>query len=223
GQKLKEDQIKSSLIEKEILLKEIHHRIKNNLQIVSSLLSLQAGYLSDNKLQEVFNESRNRIKALALIHEYLYRSKELTKIDFAHYVNDLVHYLFLSYRVDTNKYKLEMTLEDIDFDIDTSINLGIIINELTSNSIKHAFNFKNNGQNIIRIVLVEKDDKVNLNISDNGMGLDDKINFYNSDSLGFQLVQTLVDQLEGNLDIKNNNGLEYRIVFNYLSTKNPAY
>ena len=222
-QKLKEEQIKSSLKEKEILLKEIHHRVKNNLQIVSSLLSLQAGYLSDNKLQEIFNESRNRIKALALIHEYLYKSKEITKIDFAHYINNLVQNLFLSYRIDKNKYELIISFDDIDFDIDTSINLGIIINELISNSIKHAFNFKNNSKKIIRIVLEEENNKVSMIISDNGIGLDDKINFNNSNSLGFQLVKTLVDQLEGTLNIKNHNGLEFRIVFNYLSTKNTVY
>ena len=222
-QKLKEEQIKSSLIEKDILLKEIHHRVKNNMQIVSSLLSLQAGFLNDNKLKEVFNESRNRIKALALIHEYLYKSKELKKIDFANYINDLVQNLFLSYRVNLNKLKLMMSLDDIDFDIDTSINLGIIINELVSNSIKHAFNSETNSENLIKIVLKEENNIIKMIISDNGKGFDYKRNFNEPDSLGLQLVRTLVDQLEGFLNIKSDNGLEYQIIFNYQPIKNSTY
>ena len=222
AQKLKEKQIKASLLEKEILLKEIHHRVKNNMQIVSSLLSLQAGYLDDDKLQDVFNESRNRIKVLALIHEYLYKSKELTKIDFTNYINDLVNNLFLTYRVDPNKYRLIMAFDNIDFDIDTSINLGIIINELITNSIKHAFNLKNNSENIIKIVLKREDNNINITFSDNGTGLDDKLNLKNPDSLGLQLVQTLVAQLEGTSDIKCHNGLEYKINFNY-TNKSPTY
>lgn len=222
-QKLKEEQIKSSLFEKEILLKEIHHRVKNNMQIVSSLLSLQAGFLKDDKSQEIFNESRNRIKALALIHEHLYRSKELTKIDFTNYINDLIHNLFISYRVDLNEYRFIMAFDDIDFDIDTSINLGIIINEVITNSIKHSFKLKNNSLNIIRIKLKKEINNINITISDNGIGLNDKINLENSDSLGLQLIQTLVAQLEGSLDIKIHNGLEYKIIFKYSPIKNPGH
>ena len=210
-QKSKEEQIKSSLVEKEILLKEIHHRVKNNMQIVSSLLSLQAGYLNDDKLQEVFNESRNRIKALALIHEYLYRSKELTKIDFSNYINDLINNLFLTYMVNPNNYELIMAVDDIDFDIDTSVNMGIIINELVTNAIKNAFNYKANFKNLIKIILKEQNGKINITISGNDTGL----NFTNSDTLGLQLVKTLVAQLEGTLDIKRQNGFEIRINFNY--------
>lgn len=220
-QKLKEEQIKSSLLEKEILLKEIHHRVKNNMQIVSSLLSLQAGYLNDDKLREVFNDIRNRIKALALIHEYLYKSKELTKINFPNYIKDLINNLFLSYRVDLNNYKLMMAFDDIDFDIDTSINLGIITNELVTNSIKHAFNSGKNSENIIKIILKEKNNNINIIISDNGIGLNNKINFKNS--LGLQLVETLVAQLEGTLDIKGGNGLMYKINFNYHSNRKHTH
>lgn len=214
-QKSKEKLIKASLAEKEILLKEIHHRVKNNMQIVSSLLSLQAGYLNDNKLQEVFNESRNRIKALALIHEYLYKSKELTKINFANYINDLVNNLFMTYSLDLKKFKFLLVFDDIDFDIDTSINLGIIINELVSNSIKHAFYLERNSENIISIILKEDNNNIHITIFDNGVGIEDKKNFKDSDSLGLQLVHTLVNQLEGSLDIKRNNGLVIEIHFNY--------
>ena len=223
GQKLKEEQIRSSLVEKELLLKEIHHRVKNNMQIVSSLLSLQAGFLNNEKLQEVFNESRNRIKVLALVHEYLYKSKELTKINFADYINDLVNNLFIAYRVDLGRHKLIMAFENIDFDIDTSINLGIIINELVTNSIKHAFSSRNNSENIVRIILKKESDNIDLTISDNGIGIDDKINLTNSDSLGLQLVKTLVAQLEGTINIKSHNGVEYRINFNYISNPKSAY
>ena len=223
GQKLKEEQIRSSLVEKELLLKEIHHRVKNNMQIVSSLLSLQAGFLNNEKLQEVFNESRNRIKVLALVHEYLYKSKELTKINFADYINDLVNNLFIAYRVDLGRHKLIMAFDNIDFDIDTSINLGIIINELVTNSIKHAFSSRNNSENIVRIILKKESDNIDLTISDNGIGIDDKINLTNSDSLGLQLVKTLVAQLEGTINIKSHNGVEYRINFNYISNPKSAY
>ena len=223
GQKLKEEQIRSSLVEKELLLKEIHHRVKNNMQIVSSLLSLQAGFLNNEKLQEVFTESRNRIKVLALVHEYLYKSKELTKINFADYINDLVNNLFIAYRVDLSRYKLIMAFENIDFDIDTSINLGIIINELVTNSIKHAFSSRNNSENLVRIILKKESDNIDLTISDNGIGIDDKINLTNSDSLGLQLVKTLVAQLEGTINIKSHNGVEYRINFNYISNPKSAY
>ncbi len=223
GQKLKEEQIRASLAEKEILLKEIHHRVKNNMQIVSSLLSLQAGYINDKKMQEVFNESRNRIKALALIHEYLYKSKKLTKINFKNYINDLVNNLFSTYRLDLRNFKFIIAFDDIDFDIDTSINLGIIINELASNSIKHAFNLERNSKNLISIKLKEENNQIYITISDNGMGINDKINFKNPDSLGLQLVQTLVDQLEGTLEIKRRNGLEIGIQFNYHLTSNPLH
>ena len=223
GQKLKEEQIRSSLVEKELLLKEIHHRVKNNMQIVSSLLSLQAGFLNNEKLQEVFTESRNRIKVLALVHEYLYKSKELTKINFADYINDLVNNLFIAYRVDLGRHKLIMAFDNIDFDIDTSINLGIIINELVTNSIKHAFSSRNNSENIVRIILKKENDNIDLTISDNGIGIDDKINLTNSDSLGLQLVKTLVAQLEGTINIKGHNGVEYRINFNYISNPKSAY
>jgi PAS domain S-box-containing protein len=223
GQKLKEEQIKASLAEKEILLKEIHHRVKNNMQIVSSLLSLQAGYINDIKMQEVFNESRNRIKALALIHEYLYKSKKLTKINFKNYINDLVSNLFNTYRLDLRKYKFIIAFDDIDFDIDTSINLGIIINELASNSIKHAFILERNSKNLISIKLKEENNNICITVSDNGIGINDKIDFKNSDSLGLQLVQTLVDQLEGTLEVKKRNGLEIGIHFYYHLVNNPLH
>jgi PAS domain S-box-containing protein len=214
-QKQKEIQINYSLKEKELLLKEIHHRVKNNMQIVSSLLSLQAGYLIDNKMQEVFNESRNRIKALALIHEYLYKTKEFTKINFANYITDIVNNLFLTYRLDFKECEFLLRLDDIDFDIDTSINLGIIINELVSNSIKHAFKTSTSSKNIITIKLTKENNRISITVSDNGTGIQDKKKFLNSDSLGLQLVKTLVDQLEGTFDIRSKKGMEITINFNY--------
>ena len=220
-QKQKERQIKASLEEKEILLKEIHHRVKNNMQIVSSLLSLQAGYSDDEKIQEVFNESRNRIKVLALIHENLYKSKELTNINFTNYVKDLVHNLFLTYNLNSDKFKFIQEFDDICFDMDVSINLGIIINELVSNSIKHAFQHSGNSENIIRVKLKGNERKINLTISDNGKGIKKCKDFINSESLGSQLVKTLVDQLEGTMDVKNNGGAEISIQFNYVQDYKP--
>ncbi len=215
-QKQKEELIKASLKEKEVLLKEIHHRVKNNMQIVSSLLSLQAGYLNDEKIQEVFNESRNRIKALALIHENLYKSKELTQINFTNYIKDLINNLFLTYNLNSNKFKFIQEFDDIYFDMDISINLGIIINELVSNSIKRAFQATESSKNIIRIELKDNDGKINLTISDNWSGIKNNADFINSESLSLQLVKTLVDQLEGTLNVNNNNGSGILIQFNYV-------
>ena len=215
-QKKKEEQIKVSLKEKEVLVKEIHHRVKNNLQIISSLLSLQASYLNDAKTQEVFFQSINRIKALALIHENLYKSKELTKIKFSNYVSELVNNLFINYNLDFKKFLFVSELDYIDFDIDTSINLGIIINELVSNSIKHAFHTIKNNKNIISIRLRKDNEIISLNISDNGTGIGENKDLDINKSLGLQLVYILVNQINGTYELKTDKGFEVSIKFRYV-------
>ncbi|AUB39254.1 CheY chemotaxis protein or a CheY-like REC [Nostoc flagelliforme CCNUN1] len=134
-----EEQIKASLQEKEVLLKEIHHRVKNNLQIISSLLNLQAEYIKDNQALEVFKDSQNRIESMALIHEKLYQSQDLAKINFADYIQDLVTNLFYSYNVNSSAISLKMNVEEVFLAIDAAIPCGLIINELISNSLKYAF------------------------------------------------------------------------------------
>lgn len=134
-----EKNIKSSLKEKEVLLREIHHRVKNNLQIISSLLSLQSGYINDNEALDVFKESQNRIKSMAMIHEMLYKSDCLMKINFGEYIDELTNNLIYNYKISPNTVQIEQNIDNTYFDINTSIPCGLIVNELVSNSLKHAF------------------------------------------------------------------------------------
>ncbi|MDZ8092118.1 MAG: histidine kinase dimerization/phosphoacceptor domain -containing protein [Nostoc sp. DedQUE05] len=207
-----EEQIKASLQEKEVLLKEIHHRVKNNLQIISSLLNLQAEYLKDNQALEVFKDSQNRIESMALIHEKLYQSQDLARINFADYVQDLVTNLFYSYNVNSSAITLKMNVEEVFLAIDAAIPCGLIINELISNSLKYAFPQTEGGE----ISIDFRFDGVNLYIlaiSDNGVGFAQDFDFHNTESLGLRLVKGLTHQLKGNIDFSSNNGVKYKIIF----------
>ena len=164
-----EEQINSSLQEKVILLREIHHRVKNNLQVISSLLNLQSGYIEDKKSLEVFRESQNRVRSMALIHEKLYQSKDLNKIEFSEYIKTLTKTLFSSYNVESDRIILRTNLEDISFEIDTAILCGLIVNELVSNSLKHAFPRGAKGEVFIGLNKTG-DNKYTLIVRDNGAG-----------------------------------------------------
>ncbi len=206
-----EDQIKASLEEKEVLLREIHHRVKNNLQIISSLLNLQSRYIKDKQVLHVFKESQNRIKSMALIHERLYQSKDLARIDFAEYVRSLIADLFRSYKADYDLITLKTNIDDVFLGIDTAIPCGLIINELVSNSLKYAFK---GGQGEIRIDLhSEKEGKFTLIVSDSGLGLPKDLDFRNTESLGLQLICTLVDQLQGTIGLDRTGGTKFKIAF----------
>jgi PAS domain S-box-containing protein len=211
--KIAENQLKSSLKEKEVLLKEIHHRVKNNLQIISSLLNLQTEQIQDPRDLEIFKESQDRIKSMAIIHEQLYQSRDLAHINFASYIQSMMAHLFNSYSTRTKLITLKTDLDQINFEIDTAIPCGLIINELVSNSLKHAFKDLNSGE--ISIELKNRDDKYRLVVSDNGVGFElSEMN--NSTSLGLKLVRSLVDQLEGELEIKGDSGSEFIITFEEL-------
>ncbi|GAI89221.1 unnamed protein product, partial [marine sediment metagenome] len=187
------DQIKASLKEKEVLLREIHHRVKNNLQIISSLLNLQSRYIKDKQVLHVFQESQDRIKSMVLIHKKLYQSKDLARIDFAEYVRSLIADLFRSYKADYGLITLKTNIDNVFLGIDTAIPCGLIINELISNSLKYAF--PEGGQGEIRIELhPEKEGKFTLIVSDSGVGFPKDLDFRNTESLGLQLACTLVDQ-----------------------------
>lgn len=203
--------LRKSLEEKEILLKEIHHRVKNNLQIIYSLLGLQSKYSKDPNYLDLIQESQQRIKTMAIIHENLYQSKDLGKIDFSRYVKNLCNYLYESYRVNSNPLKLDLKIENIFLDIDTAIPCGLIINELFSNSLKHAFN--ENTVNLIRVHFFSNENNYFLIIGDNGKGLNPGFDIKKSDSLGLKLVGTLVKQLKGHLNIKTEDGTEFIITF----------
>jgi PAS domain S-box-containing protein len=207
-----EENIKASLKEKEILLKEIHHRVKNNLQIICSLLDLQADFVEDEQALGIFNESKNRIRTMALVHEYLYQSQNLARIDFTEYIRNLASYLFRSYEVDPDAIQLRINVkDDISLSIDKAIPCGLILNELLSNSLKYAFPEGREGE--ITIDLRLKNDKHTLIVSDNGVGFPKDLDFRNTESLGLQLVVDLTEQIDGSIELRRNGGTKFLITF----------
>ncbi len=200
--------------EKEVLLKEIHHRVKNNLQVISSLINLQSNTIHDNKSLDIFRDSQNRIRSMALIHEKLYQSPNLMKINLEEYVNDLVDSLYSSYNLNPDILSMNIQINNISFSIDKAISIGLIINELISNALKHAFTDNSVKKGEVQ-VLVNKDESNNycLIVKDNGKGLPEGYDYYNPHTLGLRLVDSLVKQLEGNLEIRNKVGTEFKITF----------
>lgn len=206
-----ENQLKSSLKEKEVLLREIHHRVKNNMQIISSLLNLQSRHLTDEKTVNVLNESRNRVRSMAMVHEELYRSRDLSKIDFADYIQRLLSGLFSSYGVDKNIIRPVVNVENVLLSIDIAVPCGLIINELVSNSLKHAFMQGQKGK--ISIEFNHDGESYVLKIADNGIGFPENVDFKNTKTLGLQLINTLVKQLSGSIDIYKDRGTSFKIIF----------
>lgn len=200
--KLYEERITQSLKEKEILLKEVHHRVKNNMQVISSILNLQSSYVTDNYALNLLKESQNRIKTMAYIHESLYQNKTFSSINFSDYITTLTNNILHSYTASIQKVKLVLDIQKVILNLDTSIPAGLIINELVTNCIKHAFNDEKEG--IIFINLYNKDNVLFLEVSDNGKGFPEEIDFKNTNSLGLQLVNTLVEQLNGTIELREN-------------------
>ena len=205
-----EENLKASLKEKEILMKEIHHRAKNNLTIISSLLNIQSRYISDKEARDVFKESQNRARSMALIHEKLYRSDELKEINFGEYIKNLTAELFHSYQTSSG-IKLVMDIEDVDLDINTSVPLALIVNEIVTNSLKYAFPDKKTGN--ISVSFNKKCDELQLVVEDNGIGFPGDLDFKNTNSLGMQLVTSLTEQIKGNIKLKRDNGTKFIIDF----------
>nr|WP_282731502.1 PAS domain S-box protein [Methanobacterium alcaliphilum] len=210
--KEREDTIKKSLQEKDILLQEIHHRVKNNMQVISSLLSLQSQYV-DEDLQDILEGSRNRVKSMALVHEKLYRSHNLSRIDMVDYIQNLVSDLFYSHRVDEDCIKMFLEIDDIEFNIETAIPCGLIINELVSNALKYAFPQDKCGQLIITLQTKADNDDYELIIQDNGVGLPADFDINKIDSLGLQLVYSLIKQLDGKIELEIDYGTVFKITF----------
>jgi PAS domain S-box-containing protein len=206
-----EKQIKSSLHEKEMLLKEIHHRVKNNLMVISSLLSLQSRYIKDEESKNIFKESQNRARSMALIHELLYQSNDLKKIDFGYYIRTLTNELFRMYVTDQSLIKLNMNVEEVMVDINTAIPLGLIVNELVSNSMKHAFPNDKSGE--INIEFRSNNGIYTMIVADNGVGFPEDYNIENTDTLGLRIVNSLTEQIEGKITIERVNGTKFTIVF----------
>lgn len=210
-----EEKVKASLAEKEVLLKEIHHRVKNNLQIISSLLNLQADSINDAKAKEKYTESIGRIKSMAIIHELLYRSRNLSSIRIADYVHELVSFISKTYYVNANvKIEVNVKVADEFIELDKAIPCGIIINELLSNAFKYAFPKNRKGK--IKVDFRSINNAAyhyRLKVSDNGAGFGKKIRFDDPSTLGLQLVNTLVNQLSGKMEVEQEEGAAFLVSF----------
>jgi PAS domain S-box-containing protein len=214
-----EIQLRSALAEKEVLLKEVHHRVKNNLQIVSSLLQLQAQTLKEPEIIRAIRESQNRIQCISLIHKNLYTSPNIGQLDIAEYINNLAAGLLISYQILPGQIDLQTKINSVKLNIDEAIACGLVINELISNSIKHAFSDQQKGEIIISLHNVNNN--IKLTVQDNGIGLPDGIDWRNTNSLGLSLVYDLVtEQLEGNITVERNQGTLFHIQFPQLTLHN---
>lgn len=208
-----EEETRASLRDKEILLREIHHRVKNNLQVIHSLLRLQSRQIEDERYREMFRDSQNRIRSMALIHETLYQSKDLANVSFREYVERLMSHLSASYGANRGRIRLGVDADGLMLGIDVAIPCGLIVNELVSNSLKHAFPEDRYGE--IRVSLqVTGGSQITLTVSDDGIGLPEDMDFRDSGSLGLHLVTMLVeDQLHGQIELNRAKGTEFRISF----------
>ncbi|EKQ51854.1 MAG: PAS domain S-box [Methanobacterium sp. Maddingley MBC34] len=212
-----ENEIRDSLKEKEVLLQEIHHRVKNNMQIISSLLNLQKQYVDEEEAVNVLMESQNRVKSMAMIHEKLYQSHNLTSINISDYVKSLVKDLFSSYSTPASQIKALIEIDDVKLNIETSVPCGLIISELVSNSLKYAFPSGREGE--ISLSLKSHGKRYELIISDNGIGFPEDIDFKNTESLGLQLVNSLVGQIDGEIKLERSKGTMFKITFSELIYK----
>jgi PAS domain S-box-containing protein len=210
-----EKRIRSSLAEKEVLLKEVHHRVKNNLQVVSSLLYLQSEQLHEESAKSMLRESQNRVKSMALVHERLYQSEDLARINFADYIRNLGSHLFHSFGTDPRQVKMTLNVEDIHLSIEVAIPCGLIINELISNALKHAFPDEATGEIMVSLHQAEGGE-LTLSISDDGIGVPEGFSIENTDSMGLHLVHTLIRQLDAEITIDRTNGTKYQITFTEL-------
>jgi len=208
-----EQLLRQSLTEKESLLKEIHHRVKNNLQIVSSLLYLQEEYMQDAKGIEILRESQNRVKSMALIHEQLYGTADLAKIDFGRYIEGLAANLFDAYGIEPARVRLDVRAEDISLGVDMAVPCGLIINELVSNALKYAFPSQKSGMIEIAVATLHGG-RLEIVVADDGIGLAVPDGDAEKRTLGLRLVDTLVTQLDGTVDIQTDHGTRFGIMLN---------
>ncbi|MCG2828803.1 PAS domain S-box protein [Methanothermobacter sp. K4] len=201
--------LEKSLEEKELLIKEIHHRVKNNLMIISSLLSLQSRKAKDEETLDLFRESENRARSMALIHERLYRSEDLKNIDMGEYIRTLASEVFRSYSADS-RIRLNMDLDELKVDVETAIPVGLIVNELLTNAVKHAFP---DGEGTVSVSVKRSNKHVLIEVSDDGVGFPPDLDWESSPSLGLQLVRNLTDQIDGTAEMISDGGTTFRITF----------
>jgi PAS domain S-box-containing protein len=206
-----DEQIRKSLAEKETLLKEVHHRVKNNLQVICSLLNLQAGQIRDTRDLEMFMESQDRVRSMAMVHERLYQSPDLAEIDFGEYARNLATHLVRAYGRSTTPVALSVEARGMSLGVDDAVACGLIINELVSNSLKHAFREGQGGK--IWVTLFPSAGENLLTAGDDGVGLPPSVSLDNADTLGLQLVSTLTEQLDGRIEVRRGPGTEFKIRF----------
>lgn len=206
-----EQKLIESVKEKEVLLKEVHHRVKNNLQVINSILNLQSSYVEDEKTLQIIIESQNRIRSMSYIHESLYQTKDFSSINFQDYITNLVQNLVQSYEIHSDKTELDLKVAPVELALDQAIPCGLILNELVTNALKYAYPGKQGGK--ITIQVYEKNKKVYIKVQDFGVGLPKGFSISDTDSLGLSLVDTLIDQLDGELQLNTKGGTEFLIIF----------
>jgi two-component sensor histidine kinase len=206
-----EKKLKASLHEKEILLQEIHHRVKNNLQIISSLLSLQSKYISDQRDMEIFMDCKNRIHSMALVHERLYQSKNFALIDFQDYIQKLINYISNLYSKVSQNIQLSINVIDVFLSIDYAIPCALIIYEMISNSFKHAFDEKTKGE--IKIQFYKEKEEYTLIVMDTGKGIPPNLDHTTSETFGLKLIQALTEQLRGDIKLDRRAGTKFTLIF----------
>ncbi len=207
-----ERDLQAALKEKEVLLREIHHRVKNNLQIMSSLLSLEQKHIEDPVARSKFRETQSRIKTMSLLHDALYRSQDLSQVDLAQYIGRITNTLFAAYDASRNGIALHIGIPEAFTNLDTAIPCGLIVNELVSNALKYAFPDGRKGEVSVGLE-VNADGRFILRVSDNGAGSPADLDFRNTKSLGLQLVAALADQLEASIDLRRQGGTTFEIAF----------
>jgi two-component sensor histidine kinase len=209
-QKKKNIVIQKQSVDLEVLMKEIHHRVKNNLQVVSSLLDLQSHTITDSQASAAVKEGKNRVQSMALIHQNLYSEGNIKGIMVKEYISNLVQSLSDSYNITNDNVKVNVNIDDLNLDVDTMIPLGLVLNELVSNAFKYAFPqdavYKENHQGILNILLQEKDEKLHLKVSDNGAGFPAGMDVKSAKSFGLKMIKAFAQKLKATLDIYNNNG-----------------
>jgi two-component sensor histidine kinase len=205
-----EKELKTSLNEKEVLIKEIHHRVKNNMQIVSSLLELQSLQQTDKNIKKLFKESQNQVRSMAIVHEKLYHSGNLASINIQDYTKSLIAEIFKSYHINEN-ILTNLNIEKRSIDINKAIPLGLILNELINNSLEHAFPNGEKGE--IKINLNKNNGFITLNYLDNGVGFPKNLDFQNTNTMGMQMINGLVNQMNGTIKLNRNPGTQFTIKF----------
>jgi PAS domain S-box-containing protein len=203
--------IRDSLKEKEVLLQEVHHRVKNNLQVISSILNLQSSYVNDPKTLEILRESQQRIKSMSFIHETIYRTADFSRLEFMDYIKTIASNLIQSYRNATTRVDFIPQMESVGLNLDQAIPCGLIINELVSNALKYAFKGRKKG--VLTVILREENEDVILAVKDDGVGLPPDFAFEKNNSLGIQLVYALIEQLDATMKVNQTDGTEFFIRF----------